>query len=93
MGPSPPDEVSVPAQQGPRRDDQAQLTELAARQQTGQRGQHRPVSPGQPRGLDLTLKDGDQMAQDQDLSVFGAIGAGKQGQPAEYPERRQVGES
>jgi hypothetical protein len=33
------------------------------------------------------------MAQDQDLRVLGAIGAGKQGEPAEYPEHREVGES
>ena len=48
----------------------------------GQRGQHRPVRPRQPRGLDLPLEHGDLMAQDQDLSVLGAIGPGKQGKPA-----------
>jgi hypothetical protein len=33
--PAPPDEAGVPAQQGPRRDDQAQLTQVATGQQPG----------------------------------------------------------
>jgi hypothetical protein len=80
----------VPAQQGSRRDDQAQLPELAARQQPGKRSQYRPVRPRQPRGLNLTLEHGDLVAQDQDLSVLGAIGPGEQGKPAEHPQRREV---
>jgi hypothetical protein len=39
------------------------------------------------------LKDGDLMAQDQDLGVLGTVGAGEQGQPAEHAQHRQVGES
>jgi hypothetical protein len=39
VGPMSPDKIGVPAQQGPRRDDQAQLAKLAAGQQPGQRGQ------------------------------------------------------
>jgi len=89
----PPDKVGVPAQQGPRGDDQAQLAELASGQQPGQRRQHRPVSPRQPRVLDLPLKDGELMAQDQDLGVLGTVGAGGQGQPAEHAQHRRVGES
>jgi hypothetical protein len=83
----------VPAQQGPRRDDQPQLAELAAGQQPGQRGQHRPVSPRQPRCLDLALEHGDLAAQDEDLRVLGAVGPCEQGQPAEHAQHRQVGES
>jgi hypothetical protein len=71
----------VPAQQGSRGDDQPQPAELTTGQQLGQRGQDRPVSPGQPRILDLPLKDGDMVAQDQDLRVLGVAGAGKQGVP------------
>jgi hypothetical protein len=56
----------MPAQQGPRADDQAQMAELAAGQQPGERGQHRPVGPRQPRGLDLPLKHGNLVPQDQD---------------------------
>ena len=69
----PPDQGGVPAQQGSRGDDQAQLAELATGQQPGQRGQDRPVSPGQPRSPDLALEDGDLVAKDQDLSVLGAV--------------------
>jgi hypothetical protein len=43
------------------------------------------VGPGQPRGLDLALKDGDRVAQDQDLGVLGAVGPGEQGKAAEIP--------
>ena len=51
IGPVPPHQARVPAQQRPGRDDQAQVAELAAGQQPGQRGQDRAVSPGQLRGL------------------------------------------
>lgn len=83
----------MPAQQGPRRDDQAQLAELAARQQPGERGQHRPVGPRELWGLDLALEHGDLMAQDQDLGVLGPVRAGQQGGQAENPEHSEVGES
>jgi hypothetical protein len=62
-----------------RGDDQAQLAELGAGQQPGQRGQHRPVGPQQPRVLDLALEHGQLMAQDEDFGVLGAVGAGEQG--------------
>jgi hypothetical protein len=91
--PVPPDEVGVPAQQGARGDDQAQPAELAAGQQAGERGQHRPVGPRQPRGLDLPLEDSDLVGQDQDLRVLGATGAGEQGQSAEHAQHRKVGKS
>lgn len=45
MSPVPPDEVGVPAQQGLRGDDRAQLAEPTAGQKPGQRGQD---GPGQP---------------------------------------------
>jgi hypothetical protein len=89
----PPDQPGVPAQQGPRGDDQPELAELAAGHQPGQRGQDRPAGPGQPRSLDLALEHGDLMTQDEDLGVLGAVGPGEQGKPAEYPEHRQAGES
>ncbi len=69
----PSNEVGVPAQQGPRGDDQAQLADLATRQQPGQRGQHHSVGPRQPRRLDLTLEDGDLMAQNQDRGILGPV--------------------
>jgi len=88
-----PDEAGMPAQQGPGGDDQAQPTELPSGKQPGQGGQHRPVGPRQPRGLDLALEHGDLMAQDQDLHVLVAIGAGQQGKPAERSQQREVGKS
>jgi hypothetical protein len=49
--------------------------------------------PKSPRCLDLPLEDGDLEAQNQDLSVLGAIGPGEQGEQGEHPQHRQVGES
>jgi hypothetical protein len=83
----------VPAQQGPRGDDQAQLAKLTGGQQPGQRGQDRPVSPGQLGSLDPALQHGDLVAQEEDFGVFGAVGPGEQGEPAKDPEHREVGES
>jgi hypothetical protein len=91
--PVPPDQIGVPAQQGPRRDDQAQLTQIAPGQQPGQRGQDRPVSPRQAWRLDLALENGDLVTQQEDLGVLGAVGAGEQGKPAEHAEHRQVGKT
>jgi hypothetical protein len=82
------DQVGVPAQEGSRGNDQAQLPKLAAGQQPGQRGQDRPVSPGQPRCLDLPLQYRDLMAQDKDLGVLGLVGPGEHGKPAEHAEHR-----
>ena len=89
----PPDQAGVPAQKGPRGDDQAQLPEVTAGHQPRQRGQDRPVGPGQPRGLDLALEHDHLLAQYQDLGVLGTVGAGEQGKPAEHAQHRQVGES
>jgi hypothetical protein len=83
----------MPAQQGARGDDQAQLAEMTAGQQPGQRGEHRPVSPGQPRTLDLALEHGDLMAQDQDLRILGPVGPGEQGEPAKHPNQRKIDHS
>jgi hypothetical protein len=74
--PAPPDQAGVPAQQGTRGDDQAQLAEMAARQQLGQRGQYRPIGPGQLRRPGLALEYGDLVAQNEDLGVLGPVGAG-----------------
>src|SRR5215472_18522110 len=63
---------------------------MAAGQQPDQRGQDRPVSPRQPRRPDLAPEHGELAAQEEDLGVFGPVGAGEQGKPAEHPEHRQV---
>jgi hypothetical protein len=67
--------------------------EVAGDDRMSQRSQDRPVCPRQPRRLDLTLKNGELMAQDQDLGVLAALRPGEQGKPAEYPKHREVGES
>jgi hypothetical protein len=72
------DQVGVPAQQGPRRDDQAHLAEAARRQHPGQRGQDRPVSPGQPGCWSMALENCELVAQDEDLGVLSTVGAGEQ---------------
>jgi len=41
----------------------------------------------------VALEHGDLVAQDEDLGVLGTIGPGEQGEPAEYPERREISES
>jgi hypothetical protein len=82
----------MPAQQGPRGEDQAQLAEPAGGHQPGQRGHDCPAGPRQPRCLDLPLEDGDLVAQNQDLSVHSAIGPGKQREQGEHAQHRQAGE-
>ena len=60
---------------------------------TGQRGQYRPIGPGQLRRPGLALEYGDLVAQGEDLGVFGPVGACDQGKPAEGAEYRQITES
>jgi hypothetical protein len=83
----------MPAQERARGDDQAQLAELAAGQQPGQRGQHRPAAPRQPGRFDLALENSDLVPQDEDLRVLGTAGACQHGEPAEHAQRRHIGES
>jgi hypothetical protein len=53
----------------------------------------RPVSPGQPRLLDLPLEHCDLMAQDQDLCALGPVGTSQQSEPAEHAQQREIGKS
>ena len=82
----------MPAQQGARGDDQAQLAEVAAGQEPDQRGQDCPIGPGQSRHLDLALEHGDVVAQDEDLGILGAVRPRQQAKPAEHTQHRQVSE-
>jgi hypothetical protein len=88
-----PGQISVPAQQGPRADNQAQAAVVPTGQKPGQRGQDRPVRPGQPRRPDLALEHGDLVAQEEDLGIFGPVGAGEQGKPAEHAQHCQISQS
>jgi len=51
------------------------------------------ISPGQARGLELALEQGDLVAQDEDLGVLGAVGPGEQREQGEHAQDGQVGES
>ena len=46
---------------------------MTAGQQPGERGEDRPVGPGQPRRSSLALESGDLVAQDKDLGLFGTL--------------------
>ena len=41
----------------------------------------------------MALENGELVAQDEDLRVLGAVGAGEQGKPAEDAEHRQITDS
>jgi hypothetical protein len=41
----------------------------------------------------VAVEHAELVAQDEDLGVFGAVGAGEQGKPAEYPMHRQMSQS
>jgi hypothetical protein len=73
--PAPSDQAGMPAQHRPRGHDQAQLAEVTAAQQPGQRGQDRPVGPRHFGRVHLALEHGDLVAQDEDLGVLGSVGA------------------
>jgi len=47
----------------------------------------------QPRRSSPALENGDLVAQDKDLGLFGTLGPGEQGKPAECAEQRKVRET
>ena len=62
-GPATTDDVAVPAQDGPRRDDQTQASTAVLRDDIEQERDEGPVSPGQlGSGLDLALQHGELVA-------------------------------
>jgi hypothetical protein len=52
----------------------------------------RPDGPRKPRLVDLTPEHG-ELAQEEDLGILSAVGAGVPGKPAEHPKHRQVSDS
>jgi hypothetical protein len=68
VGRSPPHELSVPAQQRLRRDEQA--VAARRRQQPGCAGKQRPVTRSQRRAPDLTTQNVHLMAQHEQLDVL-----------------------
>jgi hypothetical protein len=61
-------------------------------QHAADRGQQRPVSRLEPGSWDLAAKDGELVAQHQDLKVFGGVAAGEQHERRHGAAHREVGE-
>jgi hypothetical protein len=76
VGPRAGDQPPVPAQQRVGLHDKARPAR--PRQQTADRGEQRPISRLQPGMWDLAAKDGDLVAQDQDLQVLGSVTSNEQ---------------
>jgi hypothetical protein len=65
------------------------------RQESDQRGEHRPASPVQPSPVQTRLRillaqDGDLVAQDEDLHVLVAPVLAEHGQPTGDPAEQEV---
>jgi hypothetical protein len=63
------------------------------REQPGQRGQHRPISPVRFRPRHLTPKDRQLMPQHHDLNIFGCLAPAQNHQPSEHPNHDQIEET
>jgi len=83
-------QTTMPSQQRARRDDPRHPH--MSRQESRQRGQHRPIRPVQPRPTNLPTQHRDLMTQDQQLSDHRGITARKYSQPPEQPNRNQIHE-
>jgi hypothetical protein len=84
------DQVPVPAVQGFWTHKQPDLAEHVARELVQHRGEEGPISRGEPhlRALQLSLEDGDLVAQGEDLGVFGLVAHRQQPQ-----HRQRVGQA
>jgi hypothetical protein len=87
-GPAPGDELAVPAQDRGRRDDQAHAA--PGWEETGESGDQGAVGPARPRTRDASAKDGELMAKDQDLDLFGAVRSNPQHHHAQKFGQHQV---
>jgi len=91
LPPLPPHQAPVPAQYRARRDEPAPAQLWG--QQPDQRGEHRPVRPGQSRRTAGTAKHGDLVAQHQDLDVLRRRRARKQHQPCRETREYEIQQS
>lgn len=91
LGPMPPDQLSMPAQQRRRRHESTPPT--PSREQPGQRREHRTVRPEGAWPSDLSAQDHDLVSQHENLGVLGRLLAGQQREPAEEPAENEVEES
>ena len=64
------DELSVPAQDRGRRDEQPEAS--AEGEQSGEGGDQGAIGPGHPRPWRASLEHGELVAQDQDLDLLAA---------------------
>jgi hypothetical protein len=80
----------MPAQQRIRLDQEARSA--VAWQDTADRGEQRPVGGLEPGSWDLAAKDGELVAQHQDLKVFGGVAAGEQHERLHGATHREVRE-
>jgi hypothetical protein len=87
-GPAPGDELAVPAQDRGRRDDQVHAA--PGWEETGESGDQGAVGPARPRTRDASAKDGELMAKDQDLDLFGAVRSNPQHHHAQKFGQHQV---
>jgi hypothetical protein len=90
VGPGAGDEAPVPAQQRVGLDQEAGPDRPG--QHAADRGQQRPVSRLEPGSWDLAVKDGELVAQHQDLQVFGGVAAGEQHERLHGAVHREVRE-
>lgn len=69
------DQVAMPAQHRLRSNHEPDLVQHMAGQAMQQRGQERPIGPGEPypRPAQLPLQDGELVPQRQDLHVLGPV--------------------
>jgi hypothetical protein len=72
-GPLSADELTVPAQDR-RRGDQESAAATSG-EQSGEYGDHGAVAPVEPRSWCASLQDGQLMAQNEDLDLLGGVGA------------------
>lgn len=88
-----PEEVAVPAQDGVGRDDQVQLSEPCPGEAVKEGGHQGPIGPGEAGLGDLTLQDGELVAQRQNLDVLVDVAHGQQSYEGDHAGERQVGQS
>jgi hypothetical protein len=85
--PAPADEIAMPSQDRPRRDDQTQVAMDRPRDHRQQSREQSPVGPGQLRpSRGLSLQNGDLMPKKQDFRLFPRHRAPGQPQPRRDPD-------
>jgi hypothetical protein len=87
-GPVAGDQPSMPPQDRGRGDQPVCLQRPG--EEPGQRGEHRPVGPVQPRLWVLPAQDRVLVTKNQDLHVFGRTGTGEESKPAGDAAEREV---